>query len=455
MEMLIKIRTWLKSLFDRIRNERLKRNLLQALPFWLASLITGLVAVLYARLFAFAEKGTAWMVHTHAWWLFIVTPLCFVISWWVVKRFSPYSRGSGIPQVMAAIELATPRYNEKVNKLLSLRIIVVKIISSLVMVLGGGIIGREGPTIQIAGSVFRKINQWLPDWWPKISKRNMIMTGAAAGLAAAFNTPLGGIVFAVEELTKTHISYFKTALFTAVIIAGLTAQALLGPYLYLGYPEVNNLSGYIFFGIILVAILAGIMGSAMSKLILVIFRWKASFKFTRQHIFFLVSCALIVAAIAFFINERMLGSGKELMTTTLFTSDKYSAWYMPLLRTMGPVLSFTSGAAGGVFAPALSAGASIGSVMAGWMHLSDSNTNLLILAGMVAFLTGVTRTPFTSAILVLEMTDRHNVIFHLMLAGMVASLVAIIIDKHSFYDHLKHQYMRELVHEETSAPPAG
>ena len=454
MEILSKIKIWLKSLFDRIRNERLKTNLVQALPFWVASLVTGLLAVLYARLFAITEKGTAWMVHHHAWWLFIVTPFCFIVSWWIVKRFSPYARGSGIPQVMAAIELATPRYNEKVNKLLSLRIIVVKIMSSLVMVLGGGIIGREGPTIQIAGSVFRKINQWLPAWWPKISKRNMIMTGAAAGLAAAFNTPLGGIVFAVEELTKTHISYFKTALFTAVIIAGLTAQALLGPYLYLGYPDVNNLSGYIFFGIMLVAILAGIMGSAMSKLILVIFRWKASFKFTRQHIIFLVTCALIVAAIAFFINDRVLGSGKELMTTTLFTSDKYSAWYMPLLRTIGPVLSFTSGAAGGVFAPALSAGASIGSTLAGWMHLSDANTNLLILAGMVAFLTGVTRTPFTSAILVLEMTDRHNVIFHLMLAGMVSSLVAIIIDKHSFYDHLKHQYMRELVHEEIENQPA-
>ncbi len=71
------------------------------------------------------------------------------------------------------------------------------------------------------------------------------MTGAAAGLAAAFNTPLGGIVFAIEELTKTHISYFRTALFTAVIIAGLTAQALFGPYLYLGYPVIKGLSIYI------------------------------------------------------------------------------------------------------------------------------------------------------------------------------------------------------------------
>ena len=159
---------------------------------------------------------------------------------------------------MAAIELATPQDNHKVKKLLSIRVIIIKILSSFFMILGGGVVGREGPTIQIAGSVFRKINQILPDWWPKVSKRNMIMTGAAAGLAAAFNTPLGGIVFAIEELTKTHISYFRTALFTAVIIAGLTAQALFGPYLYLGYPVIKGLSVYIFLGVILVAMLAGL-----------------------------------------------------------------------------------------------------------------------------------------------------------------------------------------------------
>lgn len=445
------IRTAAKRAFDRIRNDRLKNNLLQAIPFWIASLVTGLAAVLYSRLFSLAEKGTAYIVHTHGWLLFIVTPLCFITAWWLVKQFAPYSRGSGIPQVMAAIELATPKHNDKVNKLLSLRVLFIKVLSSLTMALGGGVIGREGPTIQIAGSVFRKINEWLPAWWPRISKRNMIMTGAAAGLAAAFNTPLGGIVFAVEELTRTHISYFKTALFTAVIIAGLTAQAFLGPYLYLGYPDVSNLSGSIFLGVILVAVVSGLSGSLLSKCMLAIFRWKATFRFTRQHILYVTACALLVASLAYFIDTRALGSGKDLMTTALFTHDKYLAWYVPLLRIIGTVFSFTIGAAGGVFAPALSAGASLGAMLSGWMHLSATNTNLLILSGMVGFLTGVTRTPFTSAILVLEMTDRHNVIFHLMLAGMTASLVALLVDKHSFYDHLKYQYMHELIKEDADA----
>jgi H+/Cl- antiporter ClcA len=110
----------------------------------------------------------------------------------------------------------------------------------------------------------------------------------------------------------------------------------------------------------------------------------------------------------------------------------------------GTLVSFTTGAAGGIFAPALGAGASVGSLIAGWFKVSDNNANMLILAGMVGFLTGVTRSPFTSVILVLEMTDRHNVIFHLILAGMIASLVSILIDKHSLYDHLKVQYIKEL-----------
>jgi H+/Cl- antiporter ClcA len=367
-------------------------------------------------------------------------PICFLLAWWLVIRFAPGARGSGIPQVIAATELSNPKTDHAVGRLLNGRIIFVKIISSVIMVFGGGVVGREGPTIQIAGSIFRKVNQWLPSWWPKISKRNMIMTGAAAGLAAAFNTPLGGIVFTVEELTRTHISYFRTAIFTAVIIAGLTAQAFLGPYLYLGYPDVSHLSGYIFFLVILVAIVCGLLGSITTKIIVKIFAWTRRFNARIKQVVYIIFCGLIIASIAYFLNEGILGSGKELMNHALFSSDKTVEWYVPFLRIAGSVLSFTTGAAGGIFAPSLSAGAGIGAVMAGWFDISATDTNLLILAGMVSFLTGITRTPFTAAILVLEMTDRHGVIFHLMLAGMVASLASNIIDHHSLYDHMKKIY---------------
>ncbi len=274
----------------------------------------------------------------------------------------------------------------------------------------------------------------------------MIMTGAAAGLAAAFNTPLGGIVFAVEELTSTHIRFYRTAIFSAVIIAGLTAQGLLGSYLYLGYPKVSNPSIYIFGGIAVVAAISGLGGSYMCSIMLRLFAWKKRFTMPQQYLYIGIS-ALLMASLALFVNTEVLWSGKDLMNSLLFNLDKSQPWYMPLLRVVGPILSFTTGAAGGVFAPALSAGASVGALISEWFHLTSINTNLLILSGMVGFLTGVTRSPFTSAILVLEMTDRHSVIFHLMLAAMVASIISLLVDKHSFYDHLKHQYLDALKEE--------
>lgn len=444
MKIVYWLKTELKSAFDRIRNENLKRNALQAIPFWFASIIVGLMAVAYTKLFIYAEDITAYVFNHDAWFLLILSPVCFVTAWWLVYRYAPYARGSGIPQVMAAIQLSVPKTNNIVEKLLSFRIIAIKVISSLVIAIGGGAIGREGPTIQLAAAVYKVVYQVLPKWWPKIAKRNMIVTGAAAGLAATFNTPLGGIVFAIEELTKTHFSYYKTAIFSSVIIAGLTAQGLIGPYLYLGYPKLDGLSSSIFLGVAFVAIITGLLGSGMSKLILFIFAMKARFKFTWQHVLFAAMCAIIMVTLALTVNRDVLGSGKNIMERTLFTSDKYLPWYTPLLRMAGPLFSFTTGAAGGVFAPALGAGASVGSFVAGWFKVSDIDSNMLILAGMVGFLTGVTRSPFTSLTLVLEMTNRHNVVFHLILAGMLASLVSILVDKHSLYDRLKVQYITAL-----------
>src|ERR1700749_2432178 len=106
MNLLTNIRGRLKRTFDRIGNERLKTGILQAIPFWFASLLTGIVAVLFARLFSLSESVCFGAFRKHEWWLFIMSPICFVGAWWVVNRFAPYARGSGIPQVMAAIDLS-------------------------------------------------------------------------------------------------------------------------------------------------------------------------------------------------------------------------------------------------------------------------------------------------------------------------------------------------------------
>lgn len=449
MNFINKIRNLIKSKFDLISNENLKRNLLNSMPFWIGAFISGGVAVLYAKLFSLAESGTHYIYQQMSWAFFVITPTCFVIGWWLVSKYAPLARGSGIPQVSATIEMYNPNQTGNINRLLSLRIIFVKIFSSLIMVFGGGAIGREGPTIQISAAIFKKINDVLPEWFPKISKRNMIVTGAAAGLASAFNTPLGGIVFAIEELTKTHFNYFKSALLTGVIIAGLTALNFSGPYLYLGYPHLTEISAWIILPIIPLALITGLAGSGMGRTILYIFKKKKALKSNMQTIIYVTVCGLIIAFLAVFIDSRTFGSGKDIMLSTLFTGDKNVEWYVPLLRIVGPIISFSTGASGGIFAPSLSAGASIGSVISGWLHLTDTETNIFILCGMTGVLTSITRSPFTSSILVLEMTNSHNVIFYIMLTALISNIIASVVHKHSFYDYLKDQYISEIQKTET------
>ncbi|MBS1536299.1 MAG: chloride channel protein [Bacteroidetes bacterium] len=434
----------LKEFYTHIADRNFKKTFLNALPFWLGAFITGIVSVFYAKVFLWAEEGTIYVFKHASWLFFIITPLTFLLSWWLVSKYSPFARGSGIPQVSAAIELSNPKHNYKVRSLLGFRVIVIKVLSSLTMIFGGGIIGREGPTIQISASIFKKINDLLPKWYPKISKRNMIVTGAAAGLASAFNTPLGGIVFAIEELTKTHFNFFKSALLTGVIIAGLTALNFLGPYLYLGYPTLSNIPVWIVFVIIPVAIVSGVAGSGTGRVILFILKRKNLFESNYKKALYAIFAGLIIASLAVFIDGRVFGSGKEIMITTLFTGDKYLEWYIPILRIFGSIVSFSVGASGGIFAPSLSTGASIGAVISGWLHLSGSETNLIILCGMVGSLTGITRSPFTSSILVIEMTNSHNIIFYLMLTALLANLISGLVSRHSFYEYLKDQYIHEI-----------
>lgn len=443
-KLLRKVQLFLSAKLYALKSKNVHTNILQAIPFWFGAVITGIVAVLYAWLIDQTEHYLSEILSWKAWLIFIISPLGFIGSWWLVKQYAPYAKGSGVPQVMAAVELSTPVNRHLAKHLLSLKIIFIKVMSSMMLVFGGGAVGREGPTIQISSSVFRVINDVLPSWWPSISRKNMIMAGSAAGLSAAFNTPLAGIVFAIEELSKIQLKYIKTSLFTGVLIAGLTAQLLSGSYLYLGYPNTKSVTISIIPYVIMVSIIAGLMSGYQTQFLFYLQSFRRKFKKNNEQILLLFVFSMIISCVIFFLSKSIIGSGKDIMETALFDSSEKINWYTPMLRMLGNGLSFNSGGSGGIFAPALSIGASIGAVFGELFDFTNSEIRVLILTGMVAFLSGITRAPFTSAIIVLEMTDRHSLLFYLIIAGMIGNQCSRWISTTALYDKLRSTYIRDL-----------
>lgn len=429
-----------------MHHRELRNSTLNAFPYWLAAVLTGLIAVGYAKVFGIAEKWITELYSGHAELAFIGAPIAFLIGWWLVRKFAPAAGGSGIPQLLAAAELSgrTDHNSDAIRDLMGLRVFVVKILSSLVCILGGGAIGREGPTLQLAGSTFYLTNRLLkksaPKFFPMASLQSMIITGGAAGLAAAFNTPLGGIVYAIEELAKVHLSFFRTSLIQAVILSGLVAQVILGPYLYLGFPNVVTPSSSDMIPILLIGSVIGLCGAFMGRALYEIGQWRAQWVSMRSAALVALSTGVLFAVLIYFSGSVSVGSGKELIMDLLFTPGKTAWWGDPFARAMANFLSYASGCAGGIFAPALSTGAALGSLFSQLPLGLDPH--LTVLLGMTAFLTGVTRTPFTSFVLVLEMTDRHSVILAMMISAMSASAAAHLLEPHSLYEKIKENILK-------------
>lgn len=421
----------------------------QSLPVWIASFLTALFAVAYSIIFTQAESLRISIAEQYPLALFILTPVHFLLSWWLVVQFAPNASGSGIPQLMAAVEISEKKKSSIVFGLLNVKVFVVKIVSSLIAILGGAAIGREGPTLQLAGSIFYYTHRWLPERWPKFSQKIMLITGGAAGLSAAFNTPLGGIVFVVEELTRTHITTFRTAVFSAVIIAGMTAQLILGPYLYIGYPSVvvDGVRTILLAGFM--GILIAPFGIFFTSLAYNLTTWKRSVTSKKKQIVYSLGFGLFVAVIMYFVGPESGGSGRNLFTRVLFEPGAVVNIQTALSRVVTSIFSYSNGNAGGIFSPALGTGAGLASAFAQLLHIEPAYQNILILSGMCSFLTVATGSPFTSAILVLEMTDRHSAIFHLMLAAMLSHLVARLLHKESFYERIKNDYLKKFEEQES------
>jgi H+/Cl- antiporter ClcA len=371
-------------------------------------------------------------------WSFVLTPLLFLLAWYAVRRFAPEAAGSGIPQIMAANEMVYRGLARKrIDRLLSPKTALVKVLSSLLCVVGGGAIGREGPTLQISTSIFHFFGKKVRRFVPETNEQTWVVAGAAAGLASAFNTPLGGIVYAIEELGVSQFHRMRVALISGVILSGLVAQGLLGSYLYLGDPQLQA-NEFSFLPVVIFCGLAtGALGGLFGHFLFYLLEALRRIRDVKVLALATLGCGLVMACL-FMITPHAAGTGIDVITGFLFKGESSSPTLIAV-RFFGTMVSYLSGAAGGIFSPSLTVGATLGAWFASIFH--TQHPNLMVLLGMIGFLTGVTRTPFTAFILVLEMTDRHSAIFPMMIAALAAHWAAHFTDSHSFYEHVKEYWI--------------
>jgi H+/Cl- antiporter ClcA len=196
--------------------------------------------------------------------------------------------------------------------------------------------------------------------------------------------------------------------------------------------------------ILALSLVAGALGALFCRGLIILDKLRRSMRTAWSAAGFALVCAFLFAGTVLLFGPQSIGSGHLLLEEYLFAPEVDATASNVGARVFGSMFSFSAGGAGGIFAPSLASGAAVGGWIAEWFSPTRGQFNLLVLAGMTAFLTGVTRSPFTSAIIVLEMTDRHSAIFQLMYAAMVGHLISFTIDRKSYYERMKERLLKAL-----------
>lgn len=395
--------------------KHLHRRTYGNISIWIAAGLVGLVAVLYSRLISAVQELYYDQFAHHPGIVTALTPIFFLGATALVVRYSPEAKGSGIPQVLQAIAISKDDEKKALSSpLVSLKTAVIKVLSSTLGVLGGASIGREGPTIQLASSIFAWVGRIMKKRSIKVDPQSFLVAGAAAGVAAAFNTPIAGIAFALEEIAEGAFGSFKQTVMLSVIIAGICAQTMVGNYLYFGHPILAKPSLWILPQGVLIGVVAGLLGGIFARAL----AYPGISRLPVHWIKRSLICGAVCAAISLLTNGDTAGSGYE-VTRKVFaaTVDTDDVFLFPILKLVTTVFSYLSGMAGGIFSPSLSIGSGIGIALGKLIHMHDLHACALM--GMVAFFSGAIQAPLTGTIIVMEMTDQHFYILPFMIAAFI------------------------------------
>ncbi len=425
----------------------------QRLLLVVGALLAGLLCILFAIGAEFAIAIHRDVMQEHPWLTLIVAPAGFALIVWIARRFVPATLGSGIPQAIAASLTDNRRIR---HRLLSIRIAIAKIILTLGAMLCGASAGREGPSVQIGASVMhalygrRRKNRIA-------SSRDLIVAGSGAGVAAAFNTPLGGIMFAIEEMCRYRAFQANNTTLTSVIFAGLMSVAVLGGYTYFGSTPATLSWPDGVWPIILCGAFGGLFGGLFSRMLIASSRGlpgSIGRLAAQRPVLFAAGCGLATAVAGLATGGLSYGPGYD-ETKAALEGETALPMYFMLVKMFVIWLVFASRIPGGIFAPSLAVGAGLGANVA-WLLPPDQAAAVLAL-GMVAFLSAMTQTPITSFVIVMEMTDNHHMLLPLMATSVIAHAIARTVSPVPLYQALAYPLLRRTeaeVHREHAPPSA-
>jgi H+/Cl- antiporter ClcA len=391
----------------------------------LAAAAAGLTVVGFSWLGEHAAMLFA-QLRTACWWSPILwCPACAAAIVWTTRRFVPGAAGSGIPQVMAALDVGTAPEHQSL--FVSLRISLLKIVLTAWGLLAGLSLGREGPSVQIAAGLMLQARRFMPARAP-INAHGLLVAGGAAGIAAAFNTPLAGVLFAIEELARSPEQRSSGLIVSAIVLAGVISISAQGNGTYFGVIHTGNLGWAILGPGLLTIVLAGLVGGLFSRLLIVSLRGVGFGRVGRlraqQPVVFAACCAALVAALGIATGGAVFGSGyastRAMIEGTLSMPVGYA--FAKLAATW---LTTWAGVPAGIFAPSLAIGAALGNDVA--LLLYHAQSPALIALGMVGFLAAATQAPLTSFIIVMEMVNGHEMVLSLMAGALLANVIARLV----------------------------
>jgi H+/Cl- antiporter ClcA len=393
-----------------------------------ASILGGLAAVLFAKLCDASIVFHRTVIQQASLLSYALLPVGFVLCAWLVRRIAPAAAGSGIPQVIAASEAraGASRQDPRVSLLTAL----MKVLGTALMLVCGAAVGREGPTVQVVAAIMFAVCAHLRGG---PSRRALLVAGGAAGVAAAFNTLIAGVVFAVEELAKGFDRRTNAIVILVVVVAGAASYALAGDYAYFG-----DLSGVT--AVAPAWMLAPVMGVAcggagglFARCLAGVIGPRANFVgvWRGAHpLVFAGLCGLAASGAAWASGGLSFGAGYEATRQLLISPDVGGVW-TAVWRWVATFAASASGAAGGLFAPSLAVGAAIGSTVHELFPALGGRE--LIVLGMAAYLAGVVQAPLTSAVILMEMTRDPALVGPLMLSTLVARAVSSRIMREPLY----------------------